>query len=131
MKSIQSYDATKYQSPSYKKIEDGVYNYKGEYVTTLSFQQEPEFGEGEDAAYISQYPLEDILDKYLVYVSDYYETLNKKESETCYMEFAGEELEAIKKLRSIIGQHVYNRRIQKNGKEYVELAIEPEKKESV
>ena len=78
-------------------------------ITSLSFEQEPELGEGEDAGYISQYPLEDILDKFLVHVSDFYEDLNKEGLVMCYQEFASPKLENIESLREIIGKHVYNK----------------------
>lgn len=56
MKNIQNYNAAKYiktgfsslfQKSDYKKINDGIYEYKKRnetlYVTSLSFVQEPEF----------------------------------------------------------------------------------------
>lgn len=137
MKIIQNYDAAKYiktgfsslfKKCGYKKIEDGIYEYKKGnetlYVTSLSFVQEPEFEEGDSAADISQYPLEDILDKFYCHISDFYENLNVSESKTCYLEFAAMDLDDIKKLRSIIGKHVYNQEYEKDGKTYVKLAIE-------
>lgn len=45
-------------------------------MTSLSFEQEPEYGEGESSADISQYPLEDILDRYYVAVEDFYGEIN-------------------------------------------------------
>ena len=69
MKEIKNYDARKYETEAYKKLAEGIYETMDEddealYVTSLSFVQEPELGEGENAADISQYPLEDILDKF-------------------------------------------------------------------
>ena len=126
MKNIKNYNAKKYEDEKYTKVEDGIYkiiddwNYKDLYVTSLSFEQEPEIEEGEDASDISQYPLEDILDKYLVYISDFYEDLNKENSKTCYQEFASSNLENIKNLREIINKHVYNK--EEEGK--IKLVIE-------
>lgn len=90
------------------------------YVTTLSFVQEPELGEGDSADNISQYPLEDILDKFYCYVSDFYKELNKISSQTCYLEFVSKDVEDVKKLRTIIGKHVYNKKNRKR----VNLMIE-------
>ena len=130
MKNIKNYNAEKYQASGllgkseYKKIDDGIYeNKRNIYVTSLSFVQEPQYGEGESSKNISQYPLEDILDKYYCYISDFYEDLNSKESKECFLEFASGNLEDIKKLREIIGKHVYNRETTKNGKDIVELII--------
>ncbi len=115
MKNIKNYQAKKYESEKYTKVDEGIYKIADDwkpgylYVTSLSFEQEPELGEGEDAGYISQYPLEDILDKFLVHVSDFYEDLNKEGLVMCYQEFASPKLENIESLREIIGKHVYNK----------------------
>lgn len=113
MKQIENYTAEKYDNGSYKKIDEGIYETNGDgevlYVTSLSFIQEPQYNEGGHAGLISQYPLEDILDKYYCHISDFYEELNTEESQICYQEFASLELEDIRNLRSIIGKHVYNK----------------------
>lgn len=113
MKQIQNYEAPKYLSGAYSKVERGIYQHEedGEtlYVMSLSFVQEPDFGEGTRADDISQYPLEDVLDEFFCHVSDFYEELNTADSETCYLEFAAPDLDDVKKLRSIIGKHVYNK----------------------
>ena len=119
MKNIKNFNAKKYEEGKYEKVEEGIYkifdtdNYKDLYVTSLSFEQEPELGEGENASYISQYPLEDILDRFLVYVSDFYDDLNTKDSNVCYQEFAGYYLDNVRNLRDIIDKHVYNK--EENG----------------
>lgn len=124
MKNIKNYNAEKYNKENYEKIEEGIYKFKSKvndlYVTSLTFIQEPELGEGENASYISQYPLEDILDKFSVHVQDFYDELNKETSQVCYQEFGSPYLENIQKLRSIIGKHVYNKVVDK----YVKLIIE-------
>lgn len=51
--------------------------------------------EGDNAGNISQYPLEDILDEFYCYISDFYEDLNISSSQTCFLEFASPELEGI------------------------------------
>lgn len=133
MKEIKNYNAEKYNSHRqgntiYSQVENGIFETgEGEnklYVTSLSFIQEPALGEGENATDISQYPMEDILDKYFCYISDFYEQLNVKESKTCYLEFASDDIECIKELRKIIGKHVYNKEIENGDRVSVELIIE-------
>jgi hypothetical protein len=125
MKMIKEFiPKNKYQSFQYEQIEDAIYRYDGKYVTALSFQQEPEYDEGSNAASISQYPLEDLLDQFSVYVSDFFKEMNTVDSSICYLEFTGFSLKNIQRLREIIGKHVYNRKIRKNNKDYIELVIE-------
>jgi len=112
---ITNFKAEKYNNEIYTEVEEGIYkitddfDFSDTYVTSLSFVQEPELGEGENASYISQYPLEDVLDKFLVSVSDFYDELNTSDSEMCYQEFASPRIDDIRNLRSIIGKHVYNK----------------------
>ena len=124
MKEIQNYDDPKYTGDAYSKVENGIYETKEdndcEYVTSLSFIQEAELEEGTNASEISQYPLEDLLDKFSCYISDFYEDLNTADSLICHLEFASPDLEDVKKLRSIIGKHVYNKEIDG----YLKLIIE-------
>lgn len=125
MKNIKNYDAEKYSSDEYKLVEEGIYEYDedGEkiFVTSLQFEQEPELGEGEDSSYISQDPLEGILDEFCCYVSDFYDDLNDGGSNVCCQEFASSNAEDIKNLRSIIGKHVWDK-IDEEG--YATLMIE-------
>ena len=125
MKEIKNYNASKYDTEEYKRLEEGIYETMDEddealYVTSLSFVQEPELGEGENAADISQYPLEDILDKFYCHISDFYEDMNGEDSQVCYQEFGSPDLQDVQNLRSIIGKHVYN----KEEGELVKLIIE-------
>lgn len=124
MKQIENYSAEKYSSGVYSKVEDGIFKTEDDgealYVTSLSFVQEPEFEEGENAGEISQYPLEDILDEFLCHIGDFYEELNTADSLRCCLEFASPDVENVRKLRTIIGKHVYN----KEEGEYVKLIIE-------
>lgn len=91
------------------------------YVTSIVFEPEPELGENDPAEDISQYPLEDILDKFFCYTSDDFEEENAKDPERNYIEFASEDMEDIQSLLTIVGKHVYNK---ENG-EVVDLIIEP------
>ena len=124
MKDIKNYDAPKYGGAAYTLVEDGIYktedNGETVYVTSLSFIQEPEFDEGSNAAEISQYPLEDLLDEFGCWISDFYDDLNTEDSSVCYQEFASGTQEEIKNLRSIIGKHVY----EKTDGQYMKLCIE-------
>ena len=125
MKNIKSCtDLEKYCASDYTPVSDGIFSHQGEYVTALSFEQEPELGEGGNAAEISQYPLEDLLDRFMVYVSDYFEEYNVPGNATCLLEFSGDSEEDIAELRTIIGRHVYNRERVSDGKTYIDLIVE-------
>lgn len=124
MKNIQNYDAKKYFLGDYEEIDNKIYKKGNEIVTSLCFQQEPDLREGDTADAISQYPLEDILDHFYVHISDFYKELNTIESKTCYLEFASFNIECIRKLRGIIGKHVYNKSMYEGGQEFIKLIIE-------
>lgn len=116
MKNIQKYQSPKYQEDSYKKLESGIYETTDKdghiiYVVSFSFTQEPSLGEGENAKHISQYPLEDILDTYNCYISDFYEDKNLETSSTCYLEFASSHENNILNLLDLLGKHVYNQQV--------------------
>ncbi len=111
MKQIQNFDAPKYSTNAYTRLEEGIYEYSApdgitSCVTSLMFVQEPEYGEGSSAAELSQYPLEDLLNEYWCLVSDFYEDLNQEDAQVCHLEFTGE-AEDLRNLRTIIGKHVY------------------------
>ncbi len=91
------------------------------YVTSLMFEPEPEFNENKPSdKIISQYPLEDILDKFSCWCKDFYEEENASDLNNSYQEFASDNIENIRNLRTIIGKHVYNK--EEDG--YVKLIIE-------
>ena len=124
MKEIKCLEANKYQDGNYEKYENGIYRKDNLFFVTLSFIQEPELGEGNDASYISQYPLEDILDKFGVFVSDFYEKENIKDNDVCCLEFASNDAKDIINLLTIINKHVYNKNVIIDGEESVTLIIE-------
>lgn len=130
MKNIKFYTSEKYNGIEYKRVEEHIYKTKDNflcqdcYVTSLCFEQEPELGEGTNSSNISQYPLEDILDRFYVAVEDFYESLNDGRSNTCVLEFSGESIDNLRGLISIVGKHVYNQKFVKDGKVYVNLVIE-------
>ena len=70
--------------------------------------------------YVSQYPLEDILDKFGCYCGDSFEKENEEDPVNSYIEFASEDIKGIENLITIIEKHVYN----KEDGEYVKLIIE-------
>ncbi len=130
MKNIRIFTTEKYATDEYTKVKANIYKThdslldQDAYVTSISFEQEPEYGEGTDSSDISQYPLEDILDKYCVAVEDFYENLNDGSDNTCYLEFTGASMEDIENLLQIVGKHVYNRREEIDGQTYIDLIIE-------
>lgn len=80
------------------------------YVTSIMFEQEPEFGENEPSdRYVSQYPLEDILEEFNCYCYDDYTEENENDSVNSYVEFAGDDIKDIENLLTILGKHVYNK----------------------
>lgn len=114
----------------YKEIDDEEWIYENpnqnkapelSYVTSMMFEQEPQYGENEPSdALISQYPLEDILDRFNCYCSDMYEKENASDKVNSYIEFSSPDIEDIRNLFQIVGKHVYN----KETDDYVELVIE-------
>lgn len=70
--------------------------------------------------FISEYPLDDILDKFDCSINDTYDEKNENDSEKSYIEIASYSIANIRKLLSIIGKHVY---IKEEGK-YANLIIE-------
>lgn len=98
MKNIQIYQADKYLTSEYTKVEENIY--KGRnlfcngniwerdelFLISLTFEQEPEFGEDDSPEHIPQYPLEDILDMFYVSITDFYKELNAQSKDTCYLD---------------------------------------------
>lgn len=124
MKCIKEFKHPKYNNDEYNEIELGIYKYEDIFVASMSFAQETAFGEGENASDISQYPLEDILDEYGVFVSDFYSDLNVAESETCYIEFASDDINDVRHVKSLAGKHVYNKTVKENNQIVVKLIVE-------
>ncbi len=124
MKNIRLYDAEKYRDGSYKSVSAGIYLKENMYYMSFAFEQEPEYGEGADSSYISQYPLEDLLDKFNVFVSDFYKELNSRAQKECFVEVSSNSPKKIENMTTIIGKHVYNRNSVQNGEEFVDLVIE-------
>ena len=47
------FTAEKYNSPDYIKVGEGIYGHDGEFFCSLSFVQEPQYGEGDSASNIA------------------------------------------------------------------------------
>ena len=118
MTHFRNYTPEKYAGPDFEEVEEGIYKTKDPYnivkngmvyVTSLSFQMEPDcFGEEEATPWdIPQLPFEDLLDEYMLFITDFYEDLNEKSEVTCYQEFGSTDIEDIRKLREIIGKRFY------------------------
>lgn len=92
------------------------------FVTSIVFEAEPDFGENSPSEpVISRYPLEDILDKFYVYLHDDYVDENTSDTINSYVEFASEDIEDIRAVLSILGKHVYN----VDEGDYIDIKIEP------
>ncbi len=132
MKNFNDYTPEKYSGPAYQKIEEGIYQTKSPYeeseifVTSLSFEMEPECYGEEDASprNLTQVPIEGILDEFSVYVTDFYDQLNEESETLCYQEFGSSSLEDIQKLRTVIGKRFYAVPYMDNGEEYYKMVIE-------
>ncbi len=125
MQNIQIEKCLKYSNKDrFERIENGIYldsedEDDTKYRMTISYELVNET-EGNN----NQYPLEDILDKYFIYVSDFLEAENEKESNRYKYELGGE-LEDLKKAQEIIGKKVFNREFKdEDGQTRVKLAIE-------
>jgi len=124
MKNISLEKSQKYEnSKQFKLIENGIYqdlqdDEDTKYRMTISYELEPDNNTN------NQYPLEDILDKYYLYVSDFLESENNTESNDFKLELAGE-LDDIKKGQEIIGKKVYNQEFKDDeGQIRINLKIE-------
>lgn len=130
MKNITFYDSPKYKSERYEKVEDFIYKSHDKFlnvpmfVTSLSFEQEKELDEGDSPKMISQYPLEDVLEKFCVAVEDFYDEINEKSEKKCYLEFCATTVENIRALLTIVGKHIYNKEVVHEGKSFIKLIIE-------
>ncbi len=124
MKNISLEKYQKYEnSEQFKLIENGIYqdlkdSDDTKYRMTISYDLEPENDTN------NQYPLEDILDKYYLHVSDFLESENDSDPNNFKLELAGE-LGDLKNSQNIIGKKVYNKEFKSDdGQIRVKLIIE-------
>ncbi|MDQ1097621.1 MULTISPECIES: hypothetical protein [Chryseobacterium] len=119
MKNIHPILPDKYQDPIYKSVGNNIFENTEEniFVCTLNFDLE----EGDN----SQYPLEDVLEEFCLYISDFSVTDFSKQSGSMVVELAGEQEDMHRALQAIIGKRVYNTEYTgKDGRIYVKLVIE-------
>ena len=121
MKNIQTFELS---NSAFSKVDESIYTDGEHFYMGVAFEQEPDLGEGASSVDISQYPLEDVLDKFGVYVSDFCEDINSKKSKQRKLVLAGTTINDVQELKSIIGRHVYNSISKCRGIESVELVIE-------
>lgn len=119
MKNFRNYKAAKYaDTKKFTEVEDGIYRTKDDsglgifddiYVTSLTFEPEPDNKYEAEASPqdIPQIPLEDLLDEFCVFVTDFYYKENQASEVTCYQEFGSPDIEEIQNLRTIIGKRFY------------------------
>ncbi|NBI66416.1 hypothetical protein D1646_06235 [Pseudoflavonifractor sp. 60] len=124
MKNIVPYTPLKYQTNPYTKIAPNIYQMGELFVTSIAFEQEPLLGEGTSGADISQYPLEDLLEQFLVHVTDFYPEKNTSDSTTCYIEIGGRKIDYIKDFLSVVGKHIFCKTFYEDGVEYAKLILE-------
>lgn len=134
MKNFRNFTPEKYLNSDYQKIEEGIYKTRNPYsfskndifVTSLTFEMEPErYGE-EDASprNLTQVPIEGLLDEFNLFVTDFYEQLNETSETTCYQEFGSFEPADIQKLRTLIGKRFYAVPYIEDGEEYYKMVTE-------
>ena len=105
---------------NYELIENGIYKdlndtEEDKYRMTISYELDSDD---------SQYPLEDVLDKFYLYVSDFLESENNANSNKIKQEFGGT-LDDVKKAQEIIGKKIFNQDfLDENGQVRVNLKIE-------
>lgn len=137
MKNFRNYTPEKYSGSDFQMVEEGIYRtkcpypriHKGEiFVTSLSFEMEPECYGEEDASprNLTQVPIEGLLDEFSLFVTDFYEQLNEASETVCYQEFGSFNLSDIQKLRTLIGKRFYAAPYidEEDGEEYYNMVIE-------
>ena len=97
MKNIKLINLDKYNNTDYELIESNIYRNKQNdaYVFAVNFELE----ENED----SQYPLEDILDKFYLHVSDFIDEDAFYTAKNVNLELGGDLEDVQKAIKSIIG----------------------------
>lgn len=119
MKNIRSITLEKYKELPYEYQEEHIYRNHADqiFVTALSFELE----ENED----SQYPLEDLLDRFNLYISGFIDPEAFNRSDHLSLELAGDPEDIRDLLKSIVGKRVYNTDVEgEDGQTYVKLIIE-------
>lgn len=122
MKNIKLEKSEKYENAElFKLIENGIYLDLNEeedikYRMTISYELE-----NDDSN--NQYPLEDILDKYLMFVSDFLENENEYGSGRYKLELGGN-LDKMEEAHVIFGKKIYHQDfLDDDGQVRVQLVI--------
>lgn len=129
MKNIKIHKRERYEDKNnYQLIEKGIYKAlqtsnelveSGDYVMSIAFELEEKLGETVNR----QYPIEDILEKYSIYVSDTIK--DNQENKIVILELSsGSDVMEIIKLKEIVGKRVYNKTFTDSGQTYQKLIIE-------
>jgi len=120
MKNIQLAHLDKYKAnPNYELVEGNIYKdlEENHHVFALSYELEDE----ED----SQYPLEDILDKFYLHVSDFIDEERYNTENEITLELGGDLDDVKAAIAGIIGKRVYNEEYDdEKGVTRVRLVIE-------
>ena len=122
MKNISLEKSLKYKNTDlYELVENGIYKDltdedNAKYRITISYELDSNDSN-------NQYPLEDVLDKYYLHVSDFLESENNSESNEFKLELGGD-LNDVKKSKEIIGKRIFNRDLLDKGKIRVKLIVE-------
>lgn len=120
MKNFRIIEIEKLRDASnFEWVEDAIYadlNDDGGFAT-YRIAMAMDLEDGED----SQYPLEDILDEYLLHVEEFIDT-DEENSVKCIF---GGELDDVQNFKSIIGKRAYNEEfVDEDGQTRVRLRIE-------
>jgi len=116
MKNIKTIRIEELDNPSIYKIEDGAI-VKNLETNSLGLPVSFELENGEDG----QYPLEEVLDRFLVHIEEELESKNESELR-CIL---GGDFDGLRQAYSIVGKRVYNETyIDTDGEERVKLVIE-------
>lgn len=102
----------------YKDVTGGVGGKMG--ITSAPVYCVTLYAELENVEEDTQYPLEDILDKYYVNCTEIMEEKEESGKRIFIFEVEGEDIEAIKSIANLVGKRVYN---YKDG-DYIKLGIE-------
>ena len=130
MKNIRTYKPEKYTGPDYEEVEPNIY--KTHYTMSesenslslkgISDEDKAEMLRNMNGWKQGEGNCEEDLYVLIYEGKKYYREMDENESDAnnSYVEFASDDIEYIRKLLSIIGKHVYNK---KDG-EYIKLVIE-------
>lgn len=116
MKNFRVIELEKLKDTSnFQQIEEGIYNDLNDDGGFATYRMDIEDGEN------TQYPLEDILDEYLVHVEEFLESADTNSLKCVF----GGELDDVQNFKSIIGKRAFNEEfVDKDGQKRVRLKIE-------